>query len=58
MENKEFKFSSLSTTTQTEDGATMTCEAKDEQDNIATINIHFTLEEINAVISHLKNYVK
>ena len=55
MENKEFKFSSLSTTTQTEDGATITCEAKDEQDNIATINIHFTLEEINAVINHLKN---
>lgn len=58
MENKEFKFSSLSTTTQTEDGATITCEAKDEQDNIATINIHFTLEEINAVMDHLKNYVK
>lgn len=58
MENKEFKFSSLSTTTQTEDGAVITCEAKDEQDNIAIINIHFTLEEINAVINHLKNYVK
>lgn len=58
MENKEFKFSSLSTTTQTEDGATMTCEAKDEQDNTAVISIHFTLEEINAVMNHLKNYVK
>lgn len=58
MENKEFKFSSLSTTTQTEDGATITCEAKDEQNNITTINIHFTLEEINAVMNHLKNYVK
>lgn len=58
MENKEFKFSSLSTTTQTEDGATITCEAKDEQDNATIISIHFTLEEINAVINHLKNYVK
>lgn len=58
MENKEFKFSSLSTTTQTEDGATITCEAKDEQDNITVISIHFTLEEINAVMNHLKNYVK
>ena len=58
MENKEFKFSSLSTTTQTEDGATITCEAKDEQDNAIVINIHFSLEEINAVINHLKNYVK
>ena len=58
MENKEFKFSSLSTTTQTEDGATITCETKDEQDNTIVISIHFTLEEINAVINHLKNYVK
>ena len=58
MENKEFKFSSLSTTTQTEDGATITCEAEDEQDNITVISIHFTLEEINAVMNHLKNYVK
>ena len=58
MENKEFKFSSLSTTTQTEDGATITCEAKDEQDNTTVISIHFTLEEINAVMDHLKNYVK
>lgn len=58
MENKEFKFSSLSTTTQTEDGATITCEAKDGQDNTTVISIHFTLEEINAVINHLKNYVK
>ena len=58
MENKEFKFSSLSTTTQTEDGATITCEAKDEQDNTIVISIHFTLEEIDAVMNHLKNYVK
>lgn len=58
MENREFEFSSLSTTTQKEDGATITCEVKDEQGNTTIIGIHFTIENIEAVVNHLKNYVK
>lgn len=58
MENREFEFSSLSTTIQKEDGATIICEVKDEQGNIAVIDIHFTIENIEAVMNHLKNYVK